>query len=323
MKCAAILCVVFMFFVMPSAVLKKNKNQPKFLKSGDTIAIVAPAGVLKETQNVFAAQKLAESWGLSVVLGTFIFEENGHFAGTDAQRLKDFQNFLDNSSIKAIWCARGGYGSVRIIDKLDFSRFKEKPKWIVGYSDATVFHNHLNNKNIETMHAMMPADLDKDKNPKNFLTLKKALFGESLYYEVKAQAGNITGHVKAPIVGGNLTLLAAMIGSESQLDTKGKIIFLEEVGEYQYHIDRMLRTLDRADFFKNCRAVLVGDMDIKPNDPNFGSSTAAMILEILKPYKIPVAFGLPIGHGYDNWAIPLGRTVDLEINKEKTILSFE
>ena len=311
-------------FISTTAGLSAQKKQPPYLQKGDTLAIVAPSGALKEKDNIYKAVALAESWGLSVVLGDYIFEKNGHFAGTDLQRTKDLQRFLDDVSVKALWCARGGYGSVRIIDRLDFKTFQNKPKWIIGYSDITVFHNHLNAKGMHTLHAMMPTDLNKNKSEQNVSTLQRALFGKPLLYEFSGHPKNIEGQCVSELVGGNLTLLAAMVGSPSQVDTRGKIVFLEEIGEYQYHLDRMLRTLDRSGVFKNCKGVLVGSISkVKPNKPGFGQSVEDMITQILRPYGIPVAFGVPVGHHSQNWAMPLGRKVHLRVGKNKTMITFD
>ncbi|CAM1371738.1 LD-carboxypeptidase [Tenacibaculum litoreum] len=296
---------------------------PPYLQKGDTIAIVAPAGILKNRKQIIdKAKKLVESWGLKVVYGKHMFNQNDHFAGTDEERCQDFQDALDNPSIKAIWSARGGYGSVRILDKLDFTKFKKHPKWIIGYSDITAFHNHIHNLGIETLHAMMGTSMEEE--PKDLVetiaTFKKALFGEKLRYEVPASQKNRVGEVSGELIGGNIAILASMLGSESQLSTDGKILFIEEIGEYKYSIDRMLQSLKRAGYFTKVKAVVVGDMTkIKRNTTPWGSSIEQLILEVV-PKDIPVLFNFPAGHEPDNRALIMGREVKLSISKNKQCL---
>lgn len=299
---------------------------PANLQLGDSVAILAPAGLLKGRQKAIeSAQNLLKSWGLVPVLGTHLFNKNNHFAGTDAQRFRDFQQALDNPEIKAIWCARGGYGSMRITDNLNFEGFKKSPKWLIGYSDITVLHNKLNNLGYETLHAMMAVNMELDnKSIKNSIaSLKAALFGTLPPYKLATNKDNQLGDAKGILVGGNLTLLTAQLGSETQLDTRDKILFIEEIGEYKYHIDRMMQSLKRAGYFEHCAAVIVGDMmDIKSNSPAWGSSTEALIMEVLKPYEFPVAFGIPCGHAPENRALIFGRPIELSVSKSETVISF-
>lgn len=298
---------------------------PPYLKKGDTIAMVAPAGILKnKTEVINKAKKLAESWGLKVVYGKHLFAQNNHFAGTDNQRCQDFQDALDNPNIKAIWCGRGGYGSVRVLDKLDFSKFKENPKWIIGYSDITAFHNHINTLGFETLHAMMGTSMqDNPKDiPETISSFKKAIFGENLTYIIPSSKYNRTGKVLGELVGGNIALLASMLGSKSQISTDGKILFIEEIGEYKYSIDRMLQSLKRAGYFNNVKAVIVGDISkIKKNTTSWGSSIEQLILDVV-PKNIPIVFNFPAGHEPDNRALIFGRTVHLHIGAKKTNLFF-
>ena len=187
---------------------------PPYLQEGDTIAIVAPAGILKNREAVIdKAKKLAESWGLKVVLGKHVFSKAHHFAGTDEQRCQDFQDALDNPNIKAIWSARGGYGSVRILDRLDYTKFQENPKWIIGYSDVTAFHNHIHNLGVETLHAMMGISMQDAASdiPHTIATFKKALFGEQLVHKVAPNKFNVLGNTSGQLVGGNIAMLASML----------------------------------------------------------------------------------------------------------------
>ena len=304
----------------------KKLITPPYLTKGDTIAIVAPAGILKNRKKAMTnAKKLAESWGLKVVYGKNLFAQYHHFAGTDEERCQDFQEALHHPNIKAIWCARGGYGSVRILDRLDFSRFKKKPKWIVGYSDITAFHNHIHNLGVETLHAMMGVSMqDSSKDSvQTIKTLKKALFGNCLTYALESSKYNREGTVEGQLVGGNIAILASMLGSQSQISTEGKILFIEEIGEYKYAIDRSLQSLKRAGYFARVNAVVVGDMtQIKKNSNPWGSSIEQLIREAV-PEHLPILFEFPAGHKPDNRALIMGRNVRVSIkNNGMSELTF-
>ncbi len=294
---------------------------PPYLEKGDTIAIVAPAGILKNRKHVIdKAKELAESWGLKVIYGKNMFNQNDHFAGSDEERCQDFQEALDNPTIKAIWSARGGYGSVRIIDQLDFTKFKQHPKWVIGYSDITAFHNHIHNLGVETIHAMMGTSMEEkpEEIVETIATFKKALFGEKLEYHIPSSKKNRVGDISGELVGGNIAILASMLGSDSQISTDGKILFIEEIGEYKYSIDRMLQSLKRAGYFNKVKAVLVGDMTkIKRNTTPWGSSIEQLILEVV-PKDIPVLFNFPAGHEPDNRALIMGRRISLSIHKDNS-----
>jgi len=306
---------------------------PPYLQKGDTIAIVAPAGILKnKEETIQKAKELAESWGLKVVFGKNLFNQNNHFSGTDTERINDFQEALDNKNIKAIWAARGGYGSVRVLDKLDFTKFMKNPKWVIGYSDITAFHNHIHNLGVESMHGMMGSSLgDELKDIKETVSsFKKVLFGEDLSYTIPSSKYNrgvsLLSSVKiveGQVIGGNLAILASMLGSESQLNTEGKILFIEEVGEYKYAIDRMLQSLKRAKYFTKVKAVVVGNMTkVKKNTTAWGSSIEQLILDVL-PEDIPVLFDFPAGHELDNRALIFGRKVELTINNQESSIIFK
>ncbi|WP_246109069.1 S66 peptidase family protein [Seonamhaeicola algicola] len=303
-----------------------NLTQPPYLKAGDTVAIVAPAGILKNrTAEIESAKKLLKSWGLHAQVGKHIFNQEHHFAGTDDERCEDFQNALNNPNIKAIWCARGGYGSVRILDKLDWSNFKENPKWIIGYSDITAIHNQVHNLGVQSIHAMMCTSLQDTPETitETINTFKYSLFGQPLHYTLKGSKYNKTGSVTAPIVGGNLTILHTMLGSKTSIDTSGKILFIEEIGEYKYHIDRMLQSLKRAGYFNNCKAVIIGDMTkIKRNTTPWGSSIEQLILDVLSEYNFPVVFNMPAGHEKDNRALILGKLATLTVKNEHSTIIF-
>ena len=308
-----------------SNVLKKQLIQPEPLKSGDTISILAPSGVLNNFDNkITKAINIFKSWGLNVVLGNHIYDKNGHFAGTDKNREKDFQKALDNKNIKAIWCARGGYGAVRIIDKLNFDNYLKNPKWIIGFSDITVIHNKLNFLNSESIHAMMITGFeDIGQNNDSLSKLKNVLFGDSLSYSITSNKNNKTGKSEGIIVGGNLTLIQSTIGSKTELKMKDKILFIEEIGEYAYHIDRMLYSLKRAGYFENCKGLIVGQIsDVKKNTTDFGRSINELILDVLDEYNFPILFDFPAGHEKTNFPIILGRKVILEVSKSDSKVIF-
>jgi muramoyltetrapeptide carboxypeptidase len=324
---------LLLLMTFSSAFAQKKFKIPPYLKVGDTIAIVAPAGILKnKEETIQKAKELAESWGLKVVLGKNLFNQNNHFSGTDEERSQDFQEALDNKNIKAIWAARGGYGSVRILDKLNFTKFKNKPKWVIGYSDITAFHNHIHTLKIETIHGMMGTNLSE--NPEDIIetvaSLKKAIFGEQITYTIPSSTFNRVGVssksvkvIEGKIIGGNISILASMLGSKSQINTEGKILFIEEIGEYKYAVDRMLQSLKRAGYFTKVKAVIVGNMsNIKVNSTEWGSSIEELILDVL-PKETPVLFNFPAGHELDNRAMIFGRKVELIIGNTNSSLVFK
>ena len=311
--------------IKQSNVLKTQLIQPELLKSGDTISILAPSGVLNNfDKKIEKAINIFKSWGLNVVLGNHIYDKNGHFAGTDKNREKDFQKALDNKNIKAIWCARGGYGAVRIIDKLNFDNYLKNPKWIIGFSDITVIHNKLNFLNSESIHAMMITGFeDIGQNNDSLSKLKNVLFGDSLSYSIASNKNNKTGKSEGIIVGGNLTLIQSTIGSKTELKMKDKILFIEEIGEYAYHIDRMLYSLKRAGYFENCKGLIVGQIsDVKKNNTDFGRSINELILDVLDEYNFPILFDFPAGHEKTNFPIILGRKVILDVSKPDSKVIF-
>lgn len=301
-------------------------KQPPYLKAGDTVAIVAPAGILKNREGeITKAKALLKRWGLHAVVGKHVFNQGRHFAGTDDERCEDFQNALDTPSISAIWCARGGYGSVRILDKLDWSKFIQHPKWIIGYSDITAIHSEVHNLGFQSLHAMMCTSLQDDAGTiiETISTFKDAIFGTGLKYTLESSKYNQPGIVSAPLVGGNLTILHTLLGSKTSIDTSGKILFIEEIGEYKYHIDRMLQSLKRAGYFENCKGVIIGDMTkIKRNTTPWGSSIEQLILDVLADYNFPIAFNMKSGHEKDNRALILGKTVKLNVSKASSEIMF-
>jgi len=294
------------------------------LNKGDIVGIVSPAGFIKKNEDLSLAIKLLKRWGLQVKLGSNVFSKNNHFAGTDKERASDFQMFLDDKTIKAIWCTRGGYGSIRIVDKLDFSKYKINPKWIIGYSDITVFHHVAHVFNLESIHAVMPTSNDSLLNSDLAInSLHNALFGKELSYNLKPNDCNIYGVANGKIIGGNLSILASMLGSDYSLNLKSKILFIEEIGEYKYRIDSMLQSLKLNGYFKDCKGLIIGGFtNIKKNEPSFGLSIEDMILNTVKEYDFPVCFNFMAGHLTENHAIIFGREARLVVTKNKVSLSF-
>jgi len=297
--------------------------KPPNLQKGDTIAIVAPAGFLKSEESLNAGITIAESWGLQIKIGKNVFKKNGHFAGIDTERLADLQDALDDQNIKAIWCARGGYGTNRIIDKLDFSSFIKHPKWVIGYSDICVLLNHINHFGVASLHAMMATSNKSIENDLALLSLKRALFGQALNYEIPSNKNNNIGKAHGVLVGGNLSLLAASLGTDSAPNAEKAIIFIEEIGEYKYRIDRMLYSLKRNGIFKKCRGVLIGGMtDIPKNDPEFGKTIEQLILEVIDRKDIPIIFDIPAGHITENCTMILGQKVSIKARNKNSIIEF-
>ncbi len=309
--------------------LKMNDTllRPAYLKAGDTVAIVAPSGILKNREReVQQAVDLLKDWGLNAIVGEHVFSKADHFAGTDEERCEDLQKAMDDPTISAIWCARGGYGTVRILDKLDYTKLKENPKWIIGYSDITALHNQLHNQGFESLHALMCVSLTQDitEVQESVDTFKAALFGNPPNYDLEGSKYNREGEAKGQLIGGNLTILHTMLGSDTSLDTSGKILFIEEIGEYKYHIDRMLQSMKRAGYFENLNGLVVGDMSkLRKNTTLWGTSVEQLILDALADYNFPIAFNMPAGHEDDNRALVLGREVELKVGKEKSSLYFK
>ncbi len=267
------------------------------------------------------ALDLFKNNGLEVVFGKNLFGSEHQFSGTDGERAADLQQMLDDPSVKAVISARGGYGTMRIIDMIDFTTFRKHPKWIIGYSDITVLHSHIHNFGIETLHATMPINFDK--HPEATATLLAALAGEKLSYAVGAHALNKTGEAAGPLVGGNLSLLYALTGSVSDISTKGKILFIEDLDEYLYHIDRMMLNLKRSGKLEGLAGLVVGGMtDIKDNTVPFGKSAEEIIIDAVKEYNYPVCFNLPAGHIGRNLALVLGRKMKLVVTNDGSTLSM-
>jgi muramoyltetrapeptide carboxypeptidase len=294
--------------------------KPSYLNKGDTIAIVSTARKISK-EEIVPAIKLLKSWGLKVVTGKTIALEDHQFAGTDAQRTADFQLMLDSKNIKAIWCARGGYGTVRIIDKLDFSSFLKNPTWIIGYSDITVLHSHIHNLGVQSLHATMPINVLKNTE-NSLISLKNVLFGEKETKNIDFSKHNWLGKSEGILVGGNLSILYSLLGSKSNINIDGKILFIEDLDEYLYHIDRMMLALKRNGCFENLKGLIVGGMtQMHDNTIPFGKTAEDIILDNIREYDFPVCFNFPAGHLDDNTALILGSKVKLEVNENGTVLT--
>jgi muramoyltetrapeptide carboxypeptidase len=295
---------------------------PPALLYGDKVGLVATARKIS-LEELQEGIDLLKSWGLVPVIGKTIGLEDNQYAGTDFQRTGDFQDMLDNPEIKAIWCARGGYGTVRIIDQLDFYKFVKYPKWVVGYSDVTVLHSHLHKIGFQTIHGTMPVSVE-DNTAFAKASLKQSLFGKKPIIEYSTtNLLNRTGKATGILIGGNLSMLYSMCGSNSSLDTEGKILFIEDLDEYLYHVDRMIMNLKRNGMLDHCAGLLVGGMTkMHDNRIPFGKTAQEIVLDAVKECDFPVAFDFPAGHVDDNRAMIMGAEVEIEVGNSKAVLNY-
>ena len=315
--------IFFILFSLLSTNLQAQKTMisPAYLKKGDTIAIVATARKNID-DNLKPAISWLKSWGLNVVIGNTIGLDKNQLAGTDEQRAADFQTQLDNPNIKAIWCVRGGYGTVRMVDLLDFTKFKQAPKWIIGFSDVTVLHSHLNTLGYQSIHGIMPVSSKATEEAKE--SLRKSLFGESLQYKVPCDQMNKLGKASGVLVGGNLSILYSLLGSPSAIDCTDKILFIEDLDEYLYHIDRMMINLKRNGCLESLKGIIVGGMTkMKDNDIPWGKNVLEIIDDVTKTYNIPIIYNFPAGHLADNHALILGKKITLEATDLESTIVFE
>ncbi len=302
---------------------------PPYLKPGSVVGITCPAGdiTLKEIQP--ALQQL-NNWGFEAKVGDTVGKKDRIFGGTDAERLADLQNMINDPGLGAILCARGGYGAVHIIDQLDFNPLRQHPKWIIGFSDITVILCHIHAQlNIASIHSKMcnsfPEDFAKAEpvQLQSILSIKQALAGEPISYPVTPTAINRTGFAEGPLVGGNLKTLETLAGTRSDIDTAGKILFVEDTGEYLYSIDRMFYHLQRTGKLDRLAGLVVGGFKVKPDDPGeeFGKTVYEIISERVKAYDYPVVFNFPVGHQKDNFALKYGITHSLTVKEDLVTLS--
>jgi muramoyltetrapeptide carboxypeptidase len=293
---------------------------PSYLKKGDLTILIATARKTN-IELIQPAIDALKGWGLKVELSPYLFREKNQFAGDDEERAAGLQWALDHPEAKAILVTGGGYGTVRIIDRVNFKAFKKNPKWIAGYSDVTVLHSRLNHLKIQSIHSTMAFQFMKSHEAT--LSLKKALFGEKIKYPVEPHLLNRAGKAEGEIVGGNLSLLYALAGSVDDISTKNKILFIEDLDEYLYHIDRMMMQLKRSGKLKHLKGLIVGGMsDMKDNAVPFGKNAGEIILDAVSEYDYPVCFGFPAGHITENFAVYFGRTGKLSVGKNKVDLKF-
>jgi muramoyltetrapeptide carboxypeptidase len=301
----------------------KRKIQPPFLKNGDEVAIISPSFCVDEGV-ILEAAKILEGWGLRVRIGRNAFNQHGPFAGRDSERLGDLQGMTDDKNIKAVFFSRGGYGLSRIIDKVDFSALKKSPKWFQGFSDITVLHLWLSEVcGIMSIHGEMPLNFNNsEKTPETMISLKEALFGSLTNIEWRGSFFK-AGFAEGEMTGGNLSLLSSLRATIAEPVTRGKILFLEDVGEYFYHIDRMMISLRLSGKLKDLSALILGGFN-KMEDTKFpwGKTIEETVLDIVEEYDYPVLFNFPAGHIADNRAFYIGRKAGIEINDDKAVLSF-
>lgn len=296
---------------------------PDYLKKGDTIGITCPAGYMAK-EKAQACIGTLQKWGYQVMVGKTLGSESAnYFSGTDEERLNELQAMLDDDSINAILCGRGGYGVGRIIDQLDFKKFKKKPKWVIGYSDITVLHAHMYTTcKTASIHATMAAAFNDGGADNEFvLSLKKMLTGKKNKYDCPVHPFNKQGKTTAELVGGNLSLLAHLTGTPSDIDTKNKILFIEDIGEYIYSIDRMLYQLKRSGKLDHLAGLIIGGFtDIKDTERPFGKPIDEVINDIVKDYHYPICFNFPVSHGKENYALKIGAVYQFNIGKKNVQL---
>jgi len=304
-------------------------KKPPYLKDGDTIGITAPAGFITP-EEIQPAMQVMESWGYKIQIGDTIGKRDFTFGGTDDERLNDFQKMLDDPKIKAIMCARGGYGSIRIVDRINWTKFKQKPKWIIGFSDITVLHNHIhNNFQIASIHSKMTNSFPDDWNTaepiqiETIISIQDALSGKKMKYSATSNAKNKQGIAEGILIGGNLKTIETLSGTASDIKTERKILFVEDTGEYLYSIDRMFWNLKRTGKLKNLKALIIGGFKIKPDDPGeeFGKTIEEIVLEKIQNYNYPVCFDFPVGHQKNNFALKCGVKHRLTVKENEVSLT--
>ena len=295
-------------------------QKPPFLKKGDTVTIISPSGKI-EPEAILNAIKWLNSWGLEVRLGKNCLNKWHNFAGTDDERLFDIQTALNDPEIKAVFCSRGGYGMVRLIESLYFDEFIKNPKWIIGFSDVTFLHSCLNNMlGFASVHGPMPLKFpDISKNDVSMAHLKNTLFGENIVYKIPSKKENIPGKAQGVLIGGNLAVLTNLNGSRSDFDPAEKILFIEDIDEYYYQIDRMLWALERSHDLSQLNGMVIGQFSsIKDNDIPFGFSLHQIFLQHFEKYGFPVCFDFPAGHDDPNYTLILGNGLLLDIKPDQT-----
>ena len=295
---------------------------PRLLNNGDKVVIVAPAGYLP-SKGLDDVIKVLTSWGLKVILGKHVYDSNNFFAGKDADRLTDLQQALDDTSIAAVLCARGGYGITRILEKIDLKSIEKTPKWVIGFSDITALHLKLENKGIASIHGPMGTSFANGGDNATNESLQALLFkggSEITTHEAGVRSGSVT----APITGGNLSLIIDSLGTAEEIDTRNKILFIEEIGEKTYRIDRMFQQLLRAGKLDKLAGLIIGHFsNIDEGNPSFGESWREVIINITKPFSYPLAFGFSIGHEPDNLPLVMGGQYKLKVDSDMSTLAWQ
>jgi muramoyltetrapeptide carboxypeptidase len=296
---------------------------PPYLRPGQTIGLVCPAGYMK-MEKAQTCIDILQEWGYQVKVGNTVGSSStNYFSGTDEERLLDFQQMLDDDEVNAVLCARGGYGLSRIIDRINFKKFKKHPKWLAGFSDITVLHSHVyTNYNIATIHGPMAGAFNEEGYKNEFvLSLKQVLEGKKIKYECAAQEFNKKGEAVGELIGGNVALLAHLTGTPSDIKTKGRILFLEDVGEYLYNIDRMMRQLKRAGKLEKLAGLIIGHFsETKDTERPFGQTAYEIIYNVVKEYDYPISYGFPVSHDTENYALKVGIGYKLKVGKSKVTL---
>ena len=296
-------------------------RRPNNLEKGDLIYIVSPAKSI-DPESIYFAKKLIESWGFIAECGTNTLGEYNYFSGNDIDRAADFQLAIDHKEAKAILCARGGYGCVRIMDKLNWSNFEKSPKWLIGFSDITVMHHRAQRLSVMSMHATMPLNFQMNSS-EALETFRAALIGESFSIQAPPSSFNKIGSARGRLLGGNLSIVYSLLGTADAYDFKDSVLFIEDLSEQLYHIDRMLFALKKAGVFDEIKALVIGGMtDLKDTSPSFGMTYEEVILEKVKESSIPICFNFPIGHIDDNRAMIIGETVELEVGPHGASLCY-
>lgn len=298
--------------------------KPPFLTTGDCIRIVSPSGKVKEEKARPGIELLRQA-GYRVVVGKHVFNNHFQFAGTDKQRLADLQQAFDDPDCKAIICARGGYGAIRIVDQLDLSKFRKNPKWLVGFSDITVLHARLQQEGFCSIHGAMPGFYFQNESAsESFTSLLQVLRGESFKIEIPHHEFNRNGQVTGELVGGNLSIVYSLMGTRFDVDMDGKILFIEDLSEYLYYLDRMMHSLKLSGKLEKLKGLVVGGFtDMKDNDSPFGQSALEIIQQAVKDYDYPVCFGFPAGHIDRNLPLVLGAEYALEVSDQKVSLVIQ
>ena len=295
---------------------------PPYLSKGDTVGIVCPGGYMPAEKAQTCIETL-QQWGFEVKTGSTLGARSDYFAGTDEQRLDDLQQMLDDEKIKAILCGRGGYGTGRIIDRLNFTKFRKRPKWIIGYSDITILHSHIFSRfKIASLHSPMAAAFNDDEYNNEYIqSLRAVLTGKKPAINCEVNTYNNIGTASATLVGGNLSLLAHLTGTPSDVSTTGKILFVEDVGEYIYNIDRMMYQLKRSGKFNELEGLIIGGFtEVKDTVMPFGKDVYEVVYDVIKEYNYPVCFRFPVGHTRENFVLKIGAQYKLQVGTKMVTL---